>query len=286
MVLEAQPHDDPWSTWAFVVLDGRICGAQGPGELGDLAGWLPRRCQQGHMVDTSSVDVTCADDANGLDHPTFGPLAASFVRERFLDQLLACHREGARATLYVGGLAWHDHMVPSHYAPSFDHVILEHARRTDEYPNLVAALGALEGVPRSARPPRETMASNLAELAAIRGDQPNLGWDFVDAPDEAATEEWRDVRWVYSLCDATRTLEDIVQLSMLGRFRTTAALATLVRCGNVSIAGAAANTAGGAQRTSPAAIDEAFDSTPDDDDGDPLFDASAALVDLDDDVAA
>lgn len=286
LVLEARPHADPWATWAFVVIDGAVRGAQGPAALGDLAEWLPERCRRGHL-DMEGLSRG-ANSADGLEHPVLGSLAGQYVRERLLDQLLACNVAGARASFFIGGLAWHDHLAPERWAPSFEHLILEHARRTDEWPGLRNTLGDLDTIAVPRHTPALTMRANLAEIAAIRGDGPGFerppGRDFVDGPDAAASEEWKDVRWVYGLCDGRRSLADVVQHSLLGRYRTAAALATLVRCGNVELV---ADCGHGGRRVEtsssrgPSAAEIAAHFGALDEEEEMRFEAVAPLIDLD-----
>ena len=59
--------------------------------------------------------------------------------------------------------------------------------------------------------------------------------DFVRHPDAHAKGEWVDARFVFAFCDGTLSVHDIISRTMLGAFRTLAALVALVEEGHVQL---------------------------------------------------
>jgi hypothetical protein len=201
--------------FAFEVIRGRLTGARGTGPLDRVESFVaevhrkqPERFQP--RTDSSA------------DTPAWMQVARTFVEERVLDQLQLCLAPGARMTLVRGDVEWVGTRLPEGVGPTLAHVLLEHARRSDETPRILATLGSLDRVAipmiepgaQPARPPN--------------GAAPAEGWDFFDDPDPAALAEWEDARCVWSLCDGDSTLAEIVANAMLGHFRAVLALHTLL----------------------------------------------------------
>jgi hypothetical protein len=121
-----------------------------------------------------------------------------------------------------GDVTWNGTCLPEGKGIPLQHLLLEHARRSDELPRILRRLGetAQLAVPLSEPPAKPTMPPRQ------RG-RVDDGWDFFDDPDPAALAEWSDARLVWPLCDGQHSLEEIVELALLGRFRGLAALAAL-----------------------------------------------------------
>ena len=238
LVLEPAGCDD---LWTFLLRGGRVCGAQGSGAFDCLDTWLPERRHR-----------HAARGAPSVPDPT---LRVEYVRERLLDQLMVSTPLGSRALLLRGNFMWMDTVIDPDAAPSLEHLMLECARRQDEWPSVQAYIkpGA---VPVPARDPAVTASANAAEMAQLKGsDAPS--WDFVEDPDEAATEEWSDVRLVYSMCEGASSIREVLEESLLGEYRTAAAICTLVRCGNLNLLSMARSTrpnAHAANEFDPAAL--------------------------------
>lgn len=223
-----EPGRDEARSWAMWVVEGRVCGLLGPGPLDEARAWVLEDCHR------RGEPLSNAHDA--LDWPRGRTLVGDFVRERGFDLMLEADDPGTRVSLLSGTVEWTEHQLPRRHGVLLEHLLLESARQTDELPRLMATLGDLDRVPVRRVAPAETAAANVAELNALglgSGDQP---WDFVADPDMAAVDEWRDVERVWAQCDGASTIAQINAESMMCRFRGLAALCTLVRCGNVSLA--------------------------------------------------
>lgn len=211
-VLVIEAGDDAFS---FEVIRGRLTGARGTGPLDKLESFV--------------ADVHRKQPDRFGPNPDFAPtapawmqVARAFVEERVLDQLRLCSVPGARMTLIRGDIEWIGTRLPDGVGPTLAHALLEHARRCDETPRILATLGSLD---RVAMPIGEP-AKNPVRPEKARGA--GESWDFFDDPDPAALAEWEDVRRVFSACDGESTLAEIIENAMLGDFRGALALHTLV----------------------------------------------------------
>ena len=128
--------------------------------------------------------------------------------------------------------------------------MLESARRQDEWPSVQAYVQP-DSVPVPAHDPAVTASANAAEMGQLQGSTAPA-WDFVQDPDDAATEEWTDVQLVYAMCEGATSLREVLDESLLGDYRTAAALCTLVRCGNLNLMSMARST----QSDAPPAFDD------------------------------
>lgn len=214
-VLVIESADD---AFAFALETGRIVSARGNGPLDRLEQFVaevhrrhPERFGVGEL---------------GPEAPAWMSVARTFVEERVLDQLQLCREPGARMTLVRGDVEWSGTRLAPGMGPTLRHALLEHARRWDEQPKVMKALGALDRIavplmepgPRPEHTPAAKPSTDEAE-----------GWDFFDDPDPAALAEWEDAVRVWSLCDGDSTLAEIIDAAMLGEFRAMTALYTLAR---------------------------------------------------------
>ena len=110
--------------------------------------------------------------------------------------------------------------------------MLEHARRSDELPRIAAKIGAIDRVVVPLAPPGERAARPIQQCRL--DDEAESGWDFFDDPDPAAEAEWRDARRIFELCDGMATIAEVVERSMLGRFRTLSAMLALVERSHIA----------------------------------------------------
>jgi hypothetical protein len=208
------------AAFAFEVKHGRIIGARGTGPRGQLEPWVAE-------VHRRHPERFAAAGANA-DTPAWLEVARAFVEEHVLDQLALCREAGARLTLARGDIEWVGTRIPETIAPTLRHLLLEHARRYDEEPRILASLGSFD---RIAVPMREPGTRPV--LAARKPSSSDAEWDFFDDPDPAALAEWDDAVRIWSLCDGQSTIGEIVDDALLGRFRCLLALQTLVKSQHV-----------------------------------------------------
>ena len=104
-------------------------------------------------------------------------------------------------------------------APDFGFVLMEHARRVDELPRIETALRDLGQAVVPVRAPGQHPSGRVKAVSDSESD-----WDFFDDPDPAAEAEWLDARWVFDFCDGVTSIEGLGDATMLGRFRTLAAV--------------------------------------------------------------
>jgi len=203
---------------ALALHDGTLVGATGTRPLESLAEFtleFQRRASGSAIEGSAELDPT-----------------RTFVTETALEALRRCEGAGASFALVQGGLHWLDDRLADGNAPSLDHLLLEHARRSDELPRIVAKIGATDRVIVPLAVPGERAARPTQ--ARLLADESESGWDFFDDPDPAAEAEWRDARRVFELCDGMSTIDDVVERSMLGRFRTLSAMLALVERSHIA----------------------------------------------------
>ncbi|HWB74240.1 MAG TPA: hypothetical protein VG755_04780 [Nannocystaceae bacterium] len=201
--------------FAFEVIRGRLAGARGTGPLDRVESFVAE-------VHRKQPERFSPRNDSGADTPAWMQVARTFVEERVLDQLQLCLAPGARMTLVRGDVEWIGTRLPEGVGPTLAHVLLEHARRSDETPRILATLGSMQ---RVAIPMIEP-GTQPHRPAQLKG--PSEGWDFFDDPDPAALAEWDDARRIWQLCDGESTMGEIIDNAMIGHFRASLALHTLV----------------------------------------------------------
>lgn len=201
--------------FAFEVIRGRLAGARGTGPLDRVESFVAE-------VHRKQPERFQPRNDSGADTPAWMQVARTFVEERVLDQLQLCLAPGARMTLVRGDIEWVGTRLPQGVGPTLAHVLLEHARRSDETPRILATLGSLQ---RVAIPMIEP-GTQPHRPVQLKG--PSEGWDFFDDPDPAALAEWDDARRIWALCDGESTMGEIIDNAMIGHFRAVLALHTLV----------------------------------------------------------
>jgi hypothetical protein len=209
------------AAFAFEVKHGRIIGARGTGPRGQLEAWVAE-------VHRRHPERFAALGSTAPDAPAWIDVARAFVEEHVLDQLALCREPGARLTLARGDIEWCGTRIPEHVGPTLRHLLLEHARRYDETPRIMAGLGSLDRVAVPMREPGQRPTAAPRKRNADEND-----WDFFDDPDPAALAEWDDAVRVWSLCDGASTLAEVVDEALLGHFRGILALHTLVKAQHI-----------------------------------------------------
>ena len=128
--------------------------------------------------------------------------------------------------LLEGDVQWlHERLEPEDTA-DFGFLLMELARRSDECTALAESLGASRAVVTPiSRPPVDRRAAPMGKAKL----------DFLDDPDPDAAAEWLDARYVFSFCNWVLDIEGVIERTLLGRFRTLAALAALRDHGQVRL---------------------------------------------------
>jgi hypothetical protein len=210
--------------FAFQLEHGRVLGARGAGPLGDLKAWgkeLHARFPE--RVDTPPPGQTDAPDPAWLD------LARDFVREHVLESLASTTTPGTRITLLRGDVTWAGPSLPPESGLGLQHLLLEQARRHDELPRMLDKLGDLEQL---ALPMYEPGPLPPGGKPTPTGDSD--GWDDAE-PDPANRRAWDLARMVFHLCDGQRSLAELIEYGMLGRFRTLEAVTLLAKSQSVIV---------------------------------------------------
>ena len=169
-----------------------------------------------------------------------------------LEALARCDEPGATLLMLEGEVQWLHERLELEDTQDFGFLLMELARRADETDALQQRLGRSEVLvmPVSRPPAERRTAPRLCDAEM----------DFVDHPDPAASAEWLDARYVFPFCDGVRSLEAVVEQTLLGRFRTLAGIDALLQHGHVRL------------------VDSSDDSAPTDEPTDELADLIAALV--------
>lgn len=203
---------------AIELHEGRVVGAVGPNRLQSMGAWmieLHRRHREARGGSSTAEDAAIVRAIRP---------GRAFLRESVLAALADCGDIGATMVLVEGDLHWlHERLDPEDTA-DFGFLLMEYARRTDEGPALLKEIGAS---PKVIMP-----ISEPGELRTALGPRK---LDFVDDPDPAAVAEWLDARYVFAFCDGVLDVESVVERTLLGGFRTLAALSALLEHGHVRL---------------------------------------------------
>ncbi len=204
--------------YAFFLRKGRLCSAVGRGQFETLTKWILERDRRDR--------VRGRDAPKGVSGSRWLTRAKEFVEESLQDALRCGHGASATVLLIQGDVHWLGDEINPQLAPDLQFLLLEHARRSDESPGVLARLGSLSqvAIPCQALP-------DHPQRAKCKG----VGQDFVDQPDDAAMLEWRDAQDLFEWCDGVTTLEEAIEGAMVGYFRGVMALATLVKLGSITL---------------------------------------------------
>lgn len=235
LIIETADRDDGF---AFNVEQGRVVSAKGPGALGQLETW----CSSVHQRFPERFE-TDPDDESTFE-PSWVRVPKVFVSERTLDYLELTLRPGIQLTFVRGDVEWIGTSLSTEASVTLSHLLLEHARRTDERPRLLSQLGELDQivVPIS-KPATEPTTPSLDTKSS--GDDEAEDWDFFDDPDPAAMQEWNDAQALWTLCDGQHSIEEVIEQGMLGRFRGLAAITALASRQHVMITAPSAGAGSG-----------------------------------------
>jgi len=207
--------------------EGRVVAAVGSQEHQSMGSWvveLHRRYEQARGLDVTSNDAAVVRALRP---------GRAFLQEVVLEALTLCDVPGGSLLMLEGEVQWlHERLEPQD-TQDIGFVLMELARREDEGAELESRLGTLAAVAAPvSKPPEDRAAAPRMSVA------PSL--DFVEHPDPAANAEWLDARYVFAFCDGVTDVESIVELALLGRFRTLSAIAALLHHGHVRLVDGAA----------------------------------------------
>ncbi|MGH1340952.1 MAG: hypothetical protein ACRBN8_05340 [Nannocystales bacterium] len=209
-------------TLAVELNEGRVVGAVGPQphqSMGDWIAELHQRYEQARGAESFEDDTTVVQALRP---------ARVFLQEVVLEALSVCNEPGGSLLLLEGDVQWlHERLGPVD-TQDIGFVLMELARREDEGSELESRLGPLTAVitPVS-KPAEDRTASPKMNLVSDE--------DFEEDPDTAANAEWIDARYVFAFCDGVTDVERVVELTLLGRFRTLSAVAVLLHHGHIRL---------------------------------------------------
>ena len=208
----------------FNVQNGRVTGARGQGEHGDLKAWAKTL----HTRFPNRVTTPPPGEA-ASPGPEWVGLAKDFVRELALAALGMTTTPGARITFLRGDITWQGPSLPKEGGLGLQYLLLEHARREDELPRMLAKLGDLEQL---ALPMFEPGPMPPGGKPTPTGESASWG----DAqPDDATQSAWGLARALYPMCDGQRSLDELADYSMFGRFQSLEALILLAKGQNIVV---------------------------------------------------
>ena len=193
--------------------EGRVVGAVGPRALERMGAWV---VELHRRYDEVRGATGPSDDAAVVRALRPGRV---FLRESVLRALATCDHVGSRLLLLEGEVQWLDQRLEPEDTADFGFLLMELARRNDELGALEAALLEEGGIPMPvSRPPVQSPAPPDDD-----------GWEVEDAAG------WLDARFVFPFCNGVLDVEAIVERTLLGRFRTLAALHALAEQGHVRL---------------------------------------------------
>ncbi len=213
-LLALESSDGSWGA-AFDISSGRIAAAQSVGELGQLEQW------------GAAVHHRLANRfGRSAGTPLWVELAHEFVWITALESLGRAAAVGTQMTFIRGEVDWIGSRLPPARAVKLSHVLLEHARQVDDLPSLERRVGPETTLVIPLRRPTEPL---VLPRKAQSGDD----WAALGNDSEEELAGWRDACAIWEICDRESTVADIVDRSMLGRFRAMRALAILMNGGFV-----------------------------------------------------
>ena len=201
--------------FAFEVVGGRVTGAQGTGDYGQLERW------------SAGIHARFPERfKGGEDGPLWVQLARTFISTRLVDELTQAEEVGTQMTFVRGEVQWIGTRLPAERGVRLGHLLLEYARVRDELPKLEQRLGSTSQLVVPISHPGDQGP------AATKPADPD-GWGSFDEPDPEHADAWKDARAVWTLCDGVMSIEELVDAAMIGRYRTLSAIRLLRDGGHV-----------------------------------------------------
>ncbi len=193
---------------AFALEKGRVVAAFGTGARGSLSAWSEVARAQG------------IQDWGGRGHGAGVAIVRMFIERCVLDRLSLATKIGSVLSVLRGDVSWVGSTLDAAHAPCLHHILMDHARESDDSAMLERRLGPLDqlAVPLSA--PEES--TQRGHLHAVPDDDESSFADLDDDDDDDASLEV--LRAVWKLCDGCTSLETLSDRGMFGRARTLRAL--------------------------------------------------------------
>lgn len=203
---------------AFALDNGKITSAYGSEPRGSMSSWSS-------AASPGEMKVWVKDSRHAsLD------LLGAFIQRCVLDRLSIATETGSILTVVRGDVRWLGASLQRDRAPSLQHVLMEHARETDEFARLVARMGQLSWVASRGTPP-DGPTSRRPSLHAVPDDETSFGDLAAVADAESSPHALLSAVW--SMCDGRATVEELAKHSVFGRSPTMRALWELKTRGNV-----------------------------------------------------
>ncbi len=217
-LLAFESADGLWGA-AFDIVHGRIVAAMSTDEHGQVERWSATI----HHRSPSRFQATD-------DQPLWLCLARAFLETRLLEGLRRSAEVGTQLTFLRGEVQWLGSRLEPEDGIKLDYVLMEHARQRDELAILERKMDSeLAIVVPMRKPP--SRAPGVEVLPSDEGD-----WGDLREPDELSIELWRDACAVWALCDGATSVEQTLEHSLLGRFRTMKSLVQLRDGGFIRLA--------------------------------------------------
>jgi len=205
---------------AFALEHGRITSAYGTEPRGSMSSWSS-------AASAGDTKVWVKDGRQ-----TSLELLGAFIQRCVLDRLSFATETGSILTVVRGDVSWLGASLERDRAPSLQHVLMEHARETDELQRLQARMGQATWIVSRGTPP-DGPASARPALRAVPDDETSFGdlaalGDTDSSPLALLSAVWR-------MCDGSATIDELVNQSVFGRSPTMRALWELKTRGNVEL---------------------------------------------------
>lgn len=203
---------------AFALDHGRITSAYGTEPRGSMSSWSAAAAPG-----DAKVWVKDGREAS-LD------LLGAFIQRCVLERLSFATETGSILTVVRGDVCWLGASLRRDRAPSLQHVLMEHARETDEVSRLKARLGQSTWIASRGTPP-DGPASARPALRAVPNDETSFG--DLAALGDTDSSPLALLSAVWSMCDGSTTVDELASQSVFGRSPTMRALWELKTRGNV-----------------------------------------------------
>ena len=204
---------------AFSLDHGHITSAFGTEPRGSMSSWSSAASPR-----DMKVWVTDARHAS-LE------LLGAFIQRCVLDRLSLATETGSILTVVRGDVCWLGASLDRARAPRLQHVLMEHARETDEVTRLQARMGQSAWIASRGTPP-DGPASARPALRAVPNDETSFG-DLAALGDLEFSSPLALLSAVWRMCDGAATVDELASQSVFGRSPTMRALWELKTRGNV-----------------------------------------------------
>ncbi len=216
VVLVGHGHDG----LAFALEKGRVVAAFGTGERGSLNAWS-------QVARTQDVQ-SWSDRRDGAGVA----LVRSFIERCVLERLWLATEVGSVLSVLRGDVTWVGSTLDAEHAPYLHHLLMDHARESDDTAMLERRLAPLDRLVVPLTAPEQS--TQRGHLHAVPSEDECSFAELDDDDEEAAPFEV--LRAVWKLCSAHASLDTLANRGMFGRARTLRALDELCKRGCVELA--------------------------------------------------